>query len=185
MQFPTLLILSSLASITSLPWTNAAPLTPRAIRDSTSDATTLAAINQLLALFSQSIDLKNFDALRDVYADDATLGGAGTGQISGIEDILGFYKKAFGNETLNTLHTIDTTLGANFTDTTAASSSYASVYYFGPKVLERAPGFVFPNSSAVYREKISNDYVKGSDGNWKVSRQTQFDILVSEYWIIR
>ncbi|KAL8991592.1 MAG: hypothetical protein Q9169_007827, partial [Polycauliona sp. 2 TL-2023] len=183
MQFPTLLILSSLFSIASLPWANAAPLTTRAIRDSTSDATTLAAINQLLSLFSQSLDTKDFESLRDVYTEDAVLGGGDGGgatdtpPLVGIEAILDFYTTTFENETLRTQHTVDTVLGANFTETTASSSAYASVYYFGPKVFERADGLFFSNSSAIFREKISYDYVK-TDCHWKISRQTQFDILI-------
>ncbi|KAI4276564.1 MAG: hypothetical protein LQ337_002394 [Flavoplaca oasis] len=177
MQFPTFLILSSLFSITSLPGITAVPLATRAIRNSTSDATTFAAIYQLLSLFSQSLDTKDFEALRDVYTEDAVLGGAGTPALAGIEPILDFYRTAFANESLVTIHTSDTVLGTNFTETTASSSSYANVYYLGPPVFERA-GFLFRNSSAIFREKISNDYVK-REGHWKVQRQTQFDILVS------
>ncbi|KAL8846618.1 MAG: hypothetical protein Q9221_008312 [Calogaya cf. arnoldii] len=170
MQFPTLLILSSLFSITSLPWINAAPLTARAIPDSTEDATTLAAINQLLSLFSQSLDNKDFEALRDVYTEDAVLGGQGTPPTIGIEAIVAFYTGTFQNETLVTEHTSDTVLGSNFTENTASSSSYANVYYFGPPVLERG-GFQFRNDSAQFREKFVNQYRKGHNNHWRISNQ--------------
>lgn len=182
MQFPTLLILSSLLSITSFTTINAAPLTSRAVRDSTDDATTLAAINQLLALFSQSLDNKDFEALRDVYTEDAVLGGEGSPPTVGIEAILDFYTTTFQNESLITEHTSDTVLGSNFTETTASSTSYANVYYFGPAVFERG-GVLFRNDSAQFREKFSNDYTRGADGNWKISRQ-DLTILVSELVMI-
>ncbi|KAL8867745.1 MAG: hypothetical protein Q9174_005462 [Haloplaca sp. 1 TL-2023] len=178
MQLPSLLILSSLFSITSFPYTTATPLNARAIRDSTDDATTLAAINQLLSLFSQSLDNKDFESLRDVFADDAQLGGGGAPPIVGIEDIVEFYTGTFENETLRTLHTVDTVLGANFTETTAASTAYASVYYFGPKIFERG-GFLFSNTSAVFREKLSDEYVRDEAGDWRVKFQG-LDVLSIE-----
>lgn len=72
---------------------------------------------------------------------------------------------------LQTEHTSTTVIGYNFTSTTAASTSHADAIYFGPPVLERLPGFFFPNQSLIIREKFINQYVKGSDGMFKLSRQ--------------
>ncbi|KAI4243320.1 MAG: hypothetical protein L6R42_010774, partial [Xanthoria sp. 1 TBL-2021] len=145
------------------------------VRDSTDDATTLAAINQLLSLFSQSLDNKDFEALRDVYTEDAVLGGQGAPPTIGIEAILDFYTTTFQNESLVTVHTSDTVLRSNCTETTASSSSYANVYYLGPAVFERG-GALFRNSSVQFREKLANDYTRSADGHWKISRQ-ELEIL--------
>ncbi|KAL8926538.1 MAG: hypothetical protein Q9208_002865 [Pyrenodesmia sp. 3 TL-2023] len=165
MQYPTLLILSLILSLTSSPWTNAVP-----VRDSTDDATTLAAINQLLSQFSQSLDEKNFAALSDVYTADIDLGAGGAPTLNGLPAVIDFYTTVFQNESLKTQHTSDTVLGGNFTETTATSVSYANVYYFGPEIFERG-GFSFSNSSAIFRERFENGYRRDGNGTWKIARQ--------------
>ncbi|KAL8761162.1 MAG: hypothetical protein Q9184_002691 [Pyrenodesmia sp. 2 TL-2023] len=172
MQYPTLLVLSIILFFTSSPWTNAA-----LVRDSTNDATTLAAINQLLSLFSQSLDEKNFARLSDVYTIDAIISGGGAPSLTGLPAIIDFYTTVFQNETLKTQHTSDTVLGGNFTETTATSVSYANVYYFGPEIFERG-GFVFSNSSAIFRERFETEYRREGNGTWKVARQRGPFILV-------
>ncbi|KAI4173472.1 MAG: hypothetical protein LQ346_008417 [Caloplaca aetnensis] len=175
MQFPTLLLLSTIFSITSSPWTTtAAP-----VRDSTDDATTLAAINQLLSLFSQSLDEKNLAALGDVYTADASIGGGGAPPLTGLPAIIEFYTATFQDASLKTLHTSDTVLGGNFTETTATSVSYANVYYFGPEVFERG-GESFSNSSVIFRERLENEYQRDANGIWKITRQTGPFILSIE-----
>ena len=140
-----------------------------------SDADTLASINQLLSLFSIALDVKNFPALRDVFAPDAQLAGGGT-PIEGLPAIEDFYRNTFQNASLNTQHTSDTVFGYNFSDTTASSTSYANAIYFGPAVLERG-GELFSNTSVMFREKLENEYVRVQDGSWKVSKQ-ELQILV-------
>lgn len=168
-------LLSVLALLTLLPY----PGSPQQTNTSTSlrsDADTLAAINQLLSLFSISLDIKDFPALRDVFAPDAQLTGGGD-PITGLPAIEEFYRNTFQNASLRTQHTIDTVFGYNFTATTASSTSYADAVYFGPKVLERG-GFLFSNTSVLFREKLQDEYVRVGDGSWKISKQ-DMQLLVS------
>ncbi|KAI4088147.1 MAG: hypothetical protein L6R37_008234 [Teloschistes peruensis] len=136
------------------------------------DSVTLGAMNQILSLFSLALDTKMFEALVDVYAPDAVIDAGNNNTLTGLPAITDFYNRTFSNASLQTQHTSTTVIGYNFTSTTAASTSYADALYFGPPVLERLPGFFFPNQSLIIREKFINQYKKGSDGAFKISRQT-------------
>ncbi|KAL9585452.1 MAG: hypothetical protein Q9212_001525 [Teloschistes hypoglaucus] len=135
------------------------------------DSITLGAINQILSLFSLALDTKQFGALVDVYAPDAVIDAGNNNTLTGLPAITDFYNRTFSNASLQTEHTSTTVIGYNFTSTTAASTSYADAIYFGPPILERF-GVFFPNQSLVIREKFINQYKKGSDGAFKISRQT-------------
>ncbi|KAL8976903.1 MAG: hypothetical protein Q9177_006746, partial [Variospora cf. flavescens] len=178
MQFPNALLSPSILFIAILlPWTGA--ITGNATTSdplSSSDVITLASITRLLSLFSISLDIKDFAALRDVFATDAVLIGGGAEPIMGIDAIEQFYTTTFQNESLKTEHTSDTVFGYNLRETTASSISYASAVYFGPAVLERG-GFFFSNSSVVFRERFNNEYVKNAQGALRISSQ-QLTILV-------
>ena len=149
-----------------LPSIHGAPVNP-----SVTDTVTLAAITQLLALFSQSLDNKNFTALADVFAEDAVLDGGGPTTVEGIQAIEDTYATIFQNESLRTQHTSHTIYGYNLTPTTASSTSYAEAYYFGP-LITNIQGSSFSNQSVVYREKFYSDYAKGADESWKIVRQS-------------
>ncbi|KAG7008109.1 hypothetical protein G7Y79_00007g022340 [Physcia stellaris] len=166
-------LISILALLTFLPYPGSSQGTNTSTSTSTSlrsDANTLDSITQLLSLFSIALDTKNFPALRDVFAPDAQLTGGGGAPTTGLPAIEDFYRNTFQNATLRTQHTSDTVLGRDFEAATAASTSYASAIYFGPKVLERGGG-LFSNSSVVFREKFETEFVRVQDGSWRVSRQ--------------
>jgi len=141
------------------------------------DAVTLAAITQLLSLFSQCLDNKDFNALGDVFADNVVLDQGGGFVVNGLPAIEQFYRTAFQNASIATQHTSDTVYGYNFTATTASSTSYANARYFGPAVVNRR-GFLFPNQSATYREKFVNQYVRTEGKNWKIAHVFGPRILV-------
>ncbi|KAL8726823.1 MAG: hypothetical protein Q9166_006439 [cf. Caloplaca sp. 2 TL-2023] len=181
MKYPTFAILSIILSSVFLPLTNSAPLNPSSASVSAPrDTITLASITQLLSLFSLSLDTKNFDALNNVFSNDATIVGTGAPHLTGLPAIKDFYRSTFQNTTLITQHTSTIVYGYNFSETTASSISYADAVYFGPAVLDRGVGRLFSNSSVVFREKFENDYVKEESGGgaWKISRQDGPTILV-------
>lgn len=153
-----------------------AQLTPR-VTVTREDAVTLAAITQLLSLFGQSLDNKDFNALGDVFTDDIVLDQGGGFVINGLPAIEQFYRTAFQNASIATQHTSDTVYGCNFTATTASSTSYANARYFGPAVVNRR-GFLFPGQSAVYRERFVNQYVRTEGKDWKIARVLGPRILV-------
>ncbi|KAL8820376.1 MAG: hypothetical protein Q9223_001398 [Gallowayella weberi] len=137
---------------------------------STTDTNTITAINQLLSLFSISLDLKTFSALSSVFAPDAKLtDSAGGNPIVGLPAILDFYTQTFQNASFQTEHTSDTVYAYDLKRTTAKSISYAEVAYFGPRVFERG-GELFVNSSVTFRERFENEYVKLKEG-WRVKTQ--------------
>ena len=179
MRLPMAVISSSIFLLCFLPWFGAATGNSTSTGLSSSDAITVVSITQLLSLFSISLDLKDFSALRNVFAPDAVLtGGGGADPITGIAAIEAFYTTTFQNQSLKTQHTSDTVYGYNFTDTTASSTSYATVAYFGPAILERG-GFLFPNTSVVFRERFDSEYTKNADGALRISQQA-LTLLVRE-----
>ncbi|KAL8856141.1 MAG: hypothetical protein Q9178_007266 [Gyalolechia marmorata] len=146
---------------------------------SSNDAITITAINQLLALFSISLDLKTFSDLSSVFAPNVQFfdrSGPGGASIDGLPALLDFYTTIFGNASFQTQHTSDTVYAYDFTNTTAKSISYAEVAYFGPAVFERGGGS-FVNSSVIFRERLESDYVKLREG-WRV-KTLSLTILVS------
>lgn len=153
-----------------------AHLTPR-VTVTRDDAVTLAAMTQLLSLFGQALDNKDFNALGDVFTDDGVVDQGGGFVINGLPAIEQFYRTAFQNASIATQHTSHTVYGCNFTTKTASSTSYADARYFGPAVVKRQ-GFLFPNTSAVYREKFVNQYVRTEGKNWKIARVLGPRILV-------
>ncbi|KAL8941391.1 MAG: hypothetical protein Q9216_002269 [Gyalolechia sp. 2 TL-2023] len=170
MQYSFALLSSSIILLSILPWTWAATGDSASTGLSSSDVTTVASITQLLALFSISLDIKDFSALRNVFATDAVLIGGGPEPLTGLPAIEDFYTTTFQNQSLKTEHTSDTVFVHNFGETTASSTSYATAVYFGPAVYE-VLGFFFPNSSVVYRERFENEYTKNADGAWRISGQ--------------
>ncbi|KAI4289979.1 MAG: hypothetical protein L6R35_000741 [Caloplaca aegaea] len=180
MQFPIALLPSIILLMVTLPWTGAIITGNATTSDplSSSDVITLASITQLLSLFSISLDIKDFAALRDVFATDAVLTGGGPEILTGIDAIEEFYTMTFQNESLKTVHTSDTVYGYNLRETTASSFNYATAVYFGPAVLERG-GFLFSNSSVIYRERFITQYAKNAHGALRISRQ-QFTIFSIE-----
>lgn len=179
MQFPVTLFSSSILLLSLIPWTVAAAVASNSTSTALTayDVLTLASITQLLSLFSISLDVKTFPALRNVFAPDAQLIGGGAEPITGIEAIEAFYTNTFQNASLKTEHTSDTVYGYDFAKTTAKSTSYATAVYFGPEILERGGAF-FSNTSVVFRERFDNEYVKIANGAWRVSSQ-ELTILVS------
>ncbi|KAL8693903.1 MAG: hypothetical protein Q9218_001368 [Villophora microphyllina] len=171
-------ILSAIGFIILSPCTYA-QVTANPVLLSPEDSIILGAINQILSIFDLALDTKNFDALIDVYAADAVIDGGGNSSLVGLPAIQNFYRNTFQNASLKTEHTSTTVVGFNFTATTAASTNYADAIYFGPAVLERG-GFFFPNQSVIFREKFQNLYVKGSDGAFRISRQTGPQIMSIE-----
>ncbi|KAL9594512.1 MAG: hypothetical protein Q9219_006994 [cf. Caloplaca sp. 3 TL-2023] len=164
----------------SFPTTYSATFTPGPVTLSPYDTITLASIRQLISLFSISLDEKTFDALQYVYTEDALLdGGGGNSTLKGLPAIIDFYRTTFQNTSLKTEHTADTVYGYNFAETTAASSSYAEVAYFGPEIFERG-GLLFSNSSVIFRERFDREYRKEASGAWKISRQTGPTLLSIE-----
>lgn len=155
-------------AISCLPSIGGAQLVP-GVTVTRDDAVTLAAITQLLSLFSQSLDNKDFNALGNVFADNIVLDQGGGFMINGSLAVTQFYRTAFQNASIVTQHTSDTVFGSNFTTNSASSTSYANARYFGPAVVNRR-GFLFPGQSAVYREKFINQYVKTEGKVWKIAR---------------
>ena len=178
MQYFSSVVLSIIFCISFLPWASCIFLSPR-------DAVTVAAIDQLNSLFSFSLDEKNFDALADVYTANAVIDGGGGSPLIGLPAIQAFYRDTFSNSSLVTEHTVTTVYAYNFTRTTAKSKNYADAFYFGKPAQERG-GFLFRNSSVVFRERFDNEYVKEKNGAWKISRQTGPQPIVSFVaWYIR
>ncbi|KAL8678730.1 MAG: hypothetical protein Q9224_007089 [Gallowayella concinna] len=137
---------------------------------STNDAVTIAAINQLLSLFSISLDLQTVDALNNVYAPDAQNGEVGGGDpLVGIPAIIEFYTNTFQNASFKTEHTSDTVYAFDLKRTTAKSISYAEVSYFGPPEFERG-GALFVDRSVVFKEKFEHEFVKLKQG-WRIKKQ--------------
>ncbi|KAL8706256.1 MAG: hypothetical protein Q9201_000693 [Fulgogasparrea decipioides] len=169
MNYRTFAVFSVILTSVFLPLTGGA-FNPSSASVSASDAVTLASITQLLSLFSLLLDIKDFDALSNVYTNDAVIVDAAAKPLTGLPAIKDFYRNTFQNASLITQHTSNTVYGYNFSSTTASSVSYAEAVYFGPAVLERE-GYLFSNSSVVFREKFENDYVKESGGAWKISHQ--------------
>ncbi|KAL8784747.1 MAG: hypothetical protein Q9213_003778 [Squamulea squamosa] len=168
MYFP---ISSLLVSFLFLPCLLGTPINPSGTSPlSNNDAATIAAINQLLSLFSITLDLKTFSQLSNVYAPDAQIGGPGTPPLVGLPAITDFYTRTFQNASFQTEHTSDTVYAFDLKRTTAKSISYAEVAYFGPADFERGGG-LFVDSSVTFRERLENEYVKLREG-WRVSRQS-------------
>ncbi|KAL8803018.1 MAG: hypothetical protein Q9182_003444 [Xanthomendoza sp. 2 TL-2023] len=136
---------------------------------STSDVNTITSIDQLLSLFSISLDLKTFSTLSSVFAPDAQLGDGAATPLVGLPAIIDFYTQTFQNASFQTEHTSDTVYAYDLKRTTAKSISYAEVAYFGPAVFERGGG-LFVNSSVTFRERFDNEYVKLKEG-WRVKTQ--------------
>ncbi|KAL8963008.1 MAG: hypothetical protein Q9193_000677 [Seirophora villosa] len=171
MQYPLALLCSGIFLFSTLPWTGAT--TGNATTSGSlelADVIVLASIQQLLSLFSISLDIKDFAALRDVFAPDAVLNGGGATPITGIEAIEEFYTMTFQNESFKTEHTSDTVFGYNLRETTKSSTSYAAVAYFGPAVFERG-GFLFSNSSALFRERFNTEYEFNEHGALRITQQ--------------
>ncbi|KAI4231417.1 MAG: hypothetical protein L6R40_007739 [Gallowayella cf. fulva] len=163
-------ITTILASFLFLPCLLGSPINPSGTSPlSTNDAVTVVAIQQLLSLFSISLDLKTFSTLSSVFAPDAEISDDGAEPLIGLPAITDFYTKTFQNASLKTEHTSDTVYAYDLKRNTAKSISYAAVAYFGPAVLERG-GVLFSNSSVTFRERFENEYVKLKDG-WRVKKQ--------------
>ena len=161
MQFSTILPLISLFAY--LPCLQTAPV------NSPAQAVTYAAITELLALFSISLDIKDFSALSQVFAADAVLGPGSPDAITGLTAIIDFYTKTCQNATLKTAQTSAAVYAYDITPKTASSISYAEAVYFGPAVFERG-GSLFSNDSAVFREKFDTTYSK-IKGEWRIQTQ--------------
>ncbi|KAL9013966.1 MAG: hypothetical protein Q9173_001364 [Seirophora scorigena] len=176
MQYSIALLWSGIFLFSTLPWTGATTGNTTTSSIGLADVIFLASIQQLLSLFSISLDIKDFAALRDVFAPDAVLIGGGATPITGVDAIEEFYTMTFQNESFKTEHTSDTVFGYNLRETTKSSTSYAAVAYFGPAVLERG-GVLFSNSSALFRERFNNEYKVNAHGALRITRQ-QLTILV-------
>ncbi|KAL8707217.1 MAG: hypothetical protein Q9220_007711 [cf. Caloplaca sp. 1 TL-2023] len=136
------------------------------------DAMTIGAIHNVLALFNYALDSKNFEALRDVYTENVTARVART-PTNDIESLIKFYNgTALGD--VVTQHTAHTIFVYDIAPRTAKSISYANALYFS----KISPGQFFARDVDTFYERYDDVWAKQANGQWKISERS-INIYVS------
>ena len=130
------------------------------------DAMTIGAIHNVLALFNFALDSKNFDALHDVYTENVVAKVARQ-PTNDLESLIRFYNStALGN--VVSQHTAHTIFVYDIQPTSAKSISYANALYFSP-VYE---GQIFARDVDTFYERYDDVWAKQINGQWKITERS-------------
>ncbi|KAL8801022.1 MAG: hypothetical protein Q9182_004766 [Xanthomendoza sp. 2 TL-2023] len=129
------------------------------------DALTITAIHNVLALFNYALDSRNLEALRDVYTTDIVAKVARV-PTNDLESLIKYYNGTLGD--VVTQHTAHTIFVYNITQETAKSISYANALYFSP--IEE--GKLFARDVDTYYERYDDNWVKQQSGQWKIKERS-------------
>ncbi|KAL8947980.1 MAG: hypothetical protein Q9222_005788 [Ikaeria aurantiellina] len=164
MYFPSLLTpaLALFSTTAQAQLANYGGFTPK----NPTDAMTIGAIHNVLALFNYALDSKNFDALRDVYTDDIVARVARE-PTNDIESLIKFYNgTALGD--VVTQHTAHTIFVYDLGPQSAKSISYANALYFS-KIGE---GQFFARDVDTFYERYDDVWARQRDGGWKIRERS-------------
>ena len=121
----------------------------------------LEAIKQLKARYCRTMDTKDWDAMRQVFAEDVTMdmSAAGGGVITGADDFMTFLQGAIGD--------VVTTHHCHMPEITLASPTVASGIWAMEDLLR------WPDGSELHGYGHYHEtYVKDASGAWRIASST-------------
>jgi hypothetical protein len=123
-------------------------------------------INELLAAYCFAIDLRNWDDLRAVFADDAIITYSGPRVSSGIEEIISFFTEATSTvaATQHLLHT--SRVWADGPDS-ARGLTHVTAHHIAHDVAFPAPPSAVFSVTGTYTDEFAR-----TPAGWRITRRT-------------
>ena len=125
-----------------------------------------AAIDDLLARYCFAIDLRDWDALREIFAADAVITYSGPRVSTGIDQIVGFFRNAT-SAVAATQHLLHTSRVWVCGPDTAEGLSHVTAHHVGRAVALPAPEAATYTVTGTYQDV----FTRTPDG-WRISRRT-------------
>lgn len=125
-----------------------------------------AAIDDLLARYCFAIDLRDWEALREVFAGDAVITYSGPRVSTGIDQIVEFFR-ATASVVARTQHLLHTSRVWATGPDTAEGLSHVTAHHVGHDVALPAPTAATFTVTGTYQDQFTR-----TAGGWRISRRT-------------